>query len=116
MVCLSLSLVIFYLDSLLVGLSVFGVALLLLTMLKQPIELAEAGDIVTIAGMTKATVADTLVAPGLKEPIAQPAVTLSFLQDVTCSVDARVTDSKQLGWMETLAGCGLLQVMIPLSI
>ena len=38
-----------------------------------PVESASAGDIVAIAGLTKATVADTLVNPGVKEPIeAQP--------------------------------------------
>ena len=40
---------------------------------RTPIDKASAGDIVAIAGLTKATVADTLVAPGVKEPIeAQP--------------------------------------------
>ena len=40
---------------------------------RKPIEKASAGDIVAIAGLTKATVADTLVNPGVKEPIeAQP--------------------------------------------
>ena len=40
---------------------------------RKPIESASAGDIVAIAGLTKATVADTLVNPGVKEPIeAQP--------------------------------------------
>ena len=40
---------------------------------RKSIETASAGDIVAIAGLTKATVADTLVAPGIKEPIeAQP--------------------------------------------
>lgn len=40
---------------------------------REPVESATAGDIVAIAGLTKATVADTLVAPGVKEPIeAQP--------------------------------------------
>ncbi len=40
---------------------------------RKPIEMASAGDIVAIAGLTKATVADTLVNPGIKEPIeAQP--------------------------------------------
>ena len=40
---------------------------------RVPVELAKAGDIVAIAGLTKATVADTIVAPGISEPIkAQP--------------------------------------------
>ncbi len=40
---------------------------------RKPVESASAGDIVAIAGLTKATVADTLVAPGVREPIeAQP--------------------------------------------
>ncbi|MCF6321970.1 MAG: translational GTPase TypA [Rhizobiaceae bacterium] len=40
---------------------------------RKTIESASAGDIVAIAGLSKATVADTLVAPGVKEPIeAQP--------------------------------------------
>jgi GTP-binding protein len=40
---------------------------------QQAIDLAEAGDIVSLAGMTKATVADTLCAQSVNEPIpAQP--------------------------------------------
>lgn len=40
---------------------------------RKTIETASAGDIVAIAGLSKATVADTLVAPGVTEPIeAQP--------------------------------------------
>ncbi len=40
---------------------------------RQPIETAEAGDIVAIAGMSKATVADTLCDPTVTEPMmAQP--------------------------------------------
>ena len=40
---------------------------------RVPIESASAGDVVAIAGLTKATVADTLVAPGITAPIkAQP--------------------------------------------
>ena len=40
---------------------------------RVPVETASAGDVVAIAGLTKATVADTLVAPGVSEPIeAQP--------------------------------------------
>ncbi len=40
---------------------------------RVPVESASAGDIVAIAGLTKATVADTLADPSIKEPIeAQP--------------------------------------------
>ncbi|MCP4072563.1 MAG: translational GTPase TypA [Hyphomicrobiales bacterium] len=40
---------------------------------RVPVESATAGDIVAIAGLTKATVADTIVAPGISQPIpAQP--------------------------------------------
>ena len=40
---------------------------------RVPVEQANAGDIVAIAGLAKATVADTIVAPGVSEPIeAQP--------------------------------------------
>ncbi len=40
---------------------------------RKPIEMAQAGDIVALAGLSKATVADTIVAPGVKQPIeAQP--------------------------------------------
>jgi GTP-binding protein len=40
---------------------------------RKPVEKASAGDIVAIAGLARATVADTIVAPGVKEPIeAQP--------------------------------------------
>lgn len=50
---------------------------------QQPIEKAEAGDIVSVAGMTKATVADTLCAQSVSEPIpAQPidppTITVTF--------------------------------------
>ncbi|MGS4947004.1 translational GTPase TypA [Meridianimarinicoccus sp. RP-17] len=50
---------------------------------QQPIDLAEAGDIVSIAGMAKATVADTLVEPGLDtplpaQPIDPPTITVTF--------------------------------------
>lgn len=40
---------------------------------RKPVERAAAGDIVALAGMTKATVADTLGAPGIDGPVkAQP--------------------------------------------
>ena len=50
---------------------------------QQPIEEAVAGDIVTLAGMTKATVADTLCDPVVKEaipaqPIDPPTITVTF--------------------------------------
>ncbi|MEL6586739.1 MAG: translational GTPase TypA [Pseudomonadota bacterium] len=50
---------------------------------QQPIELAEAGDIVTIAGMSKATVADTLCdtsidVPLPAQPIDPPTITVTF--------------------------------------
>ncbi|MEJ6398801.1 translational GTPase TypA [Yoonia sp. 208BN28-4] len=50
---------------------------------QQPIDLAEAGDIVTVAGMTKATVADTLCDVSIDDPIpAQPidppTITVTF--------------------------------------
>ncbi len=50
---------------------------------QQPIDLAEAGDIVTIAGMSKATVADSIVATSVTEalpaqPIDPPTITVTF--------------------------------------
>ena len=50
---------------------------------QQPIDVAEAGDIVTIAGMTKATVADTLCDPSIDtpipaQPIDPPTITVTF--------------------------------------
>ena len=50
---------------------------------QQPIDLAEAGDIVTLAGMSKATVADSIVAPQVDEalpaqPIDPPTITVTF--------------------------------------
>ncbi|MEL6681513.1 MAG: translational GTPase TypA [Pseudomonadota bacterium] len=50
---------------------------------QQPIDLAEAGDIVTIAGMSKATVADTLCdvsveSPIPAQPIDPPTITVTF--------------------------------------
>jgi GTP-binding protein len=51
---------------------------------RQPIEEAQAGDIVAIAGLSKGTVADTFCDPAVAEPmVAQPidppTVTMSFL-------------------------------------
>jgi len=50
---------------------------------RQPIETAQAGDIIAIAGLTKATVADTLCAPevttALKaQPIDPPTLSMTF--------------------------------------
>ncbi len=50
---------------------------------QQPIDVAEAGDIVTIAGMSKATVADSLVNPQVIEalpaqPIDPPTISVTF--------------------------------------
>ncbi len=50
---------------------------------KQPIDVAEAGDIVSIAGMSKSTVADTLCSPEVTEaipaqPIDPPTITVTF--------------------------------------
>ena len=50
---------------------------------QQPIEKAEAGDIVAIAGMAKTTVADTLLDPALDtpipaQPIDPPTITVTF--------------------------------------
>ena len=50
---------------------------------QQPIDEAVAGDIVTISGMTKATVADSLVHPSVNEPlpaqpIDPPTITVTF--------------------------------------
>jgi GTP-binding protein len=50
---------------------------------QQPIDEAQAGDIVTLAGMTKATVADTLCAlevedPIPAQPIDPPTITVTF--------------------------------------
>ena len=50
---------------------------------RQPIEKAEAGDIVAIAGLTGATVADTLCVPEVEEalqanPVDPPTLTMTF--------------------------------------
>ncbi|ARE41678.1 GTP-binding protein TypA/BipA [Rhodovulum sp. P5] len=50
---------------------------------QQPIDEGEAGDIVSLAGMTKATVADTLCAPAVStplpaQPIDPPTITVTF--------------------------------------
>jgi len=50
---------------------------------QQAIEVAEAGDIVSVAGMSKATVADTIAEPSINEaiaaqPIDPPTITVTF--------------------------------------
>ncbi|MBK5933729.1 GTP-binding protein [Rhodovulum imhoffii] len=50
---------------------------------QQPIDRAEAGDIVSLAGMSKATVADTLCAPAVggaipAQPIDPPTISVTF--------------------------------------
>ncbi|GMG83877.1 translational GTPase TypA [Paralimibaculum aggregatum] len=50
---------------------------------RQPIERAEAGDIVALAGMAKATVADTICDPAVEtaipaQPIDPPTITVTF--------------------------------------
>jgi len=50
---------------------------------QQPIDMAEAGDIVSLAGMSKATVADSIVAPSVTDalpaqPIDPPTITVTF--------------------------------------
>jgi len=59
---------------------------------RQPIDEAEAGDIVAIAGLTKFNVADTLVAPEVAEPLqAQP------IDPPTLSMTFLVNDSPLAG-------------------
>ncbi|MEL6569918.1 MAG: translational GTPase TypA [Pseudomonadota bacterium] len=59
---------------------------------RVPIEEAVAGDIVSLAGLTKANVADTLVDPSVSEPIeAQP------IDPPTISMTFRVNDSPLAG-------------------
>jgi len=59
---------------------------------QQAIETARAGDIVSISGMAKATVADTLAAPGVAAPIpAQP------IDPPTISVTFGINDSPLAG-------------------
>ncbi len=59
---------------------------------RVPIEEAVAGDIVSLAGLTKANVADTLCAPDVSEPIeAQP------IDPPTISMTFRVNDSPLAG-------------------
>jgi GTP-binding protein len=59
---------------------------------RQPIETAEAGDIVAIAGLSKATVADTLCAPEVTEALpAQP------IDPPTIAITVSVNDSPLAG-------------------
>jgi GTP-binding protein len=59
---------------------------------QQPIDAAEAGDIVSLAGMTKATVADTLCVPEIDVPLpAQP------IDPPTISVTFGINDSPLAG-------------------
>ncbi|MGR3483938.1 MAG: translational GTPase TypA [Paracoccaceae bacterium] len=59
---------------------------------QTPIDAAEAGDIVTLAGMTKATVADTLCDPSIDVPLpAQP------IDPPTISVTFGINDSPLAG-------------------
>ncbi len=59
---------------------------------RRPIDTGEAGDIVAIAGMAKATVADTLCDPGVTEPFdAQP------IDPPTLSMTFRINDGPLAG-------------------
>ncbi|MDE2485925.1 MAG: translational GTPase TypA, partial [Alphaproteobacteria bacterium] len=59
---------------------------------RQPIEVAEAGDIVAIAGLSKATVADTICAPEVTEALpAQP------IDPPTIAITVSVNDSPLAG-------------------
>ncbi len=59
---------------------------------RSPIEKGEAGDIVSIAGLQKATVADTICAPSIKDAVeAQP------IDPPTLSMTFRVNDSPLAG-------------------
>ena len=59
---------------------------------RVPVEFAEAGDIIAIAGMTKPTVADTICAPEVTEPLkANP------IDPPTLSMTFSVNDSPLAG-------------------
>ncbi|WP_339947411.1 translational GTPase TypA [uncultured Albimonas sp.] len=59
---------------------------------RQPVESAEAGDIVALAGLTKSTVADTLCDPSISEPLnAQP------IDPPTIAVTFSINDSPLAG-------------------
>ncbi len=59
---------------------------------RQPVEGAEAGDIVAIAGLTRATVADTLADPAVEAPIAAAPIDPS-----TIAMTFSVNDSPYAG-------------------
>ncbi len=59
---------------------------------RQPIDVGEAGDIVAIAGLTEATVADTLCDPAVSEPLAAQPV-----DPPTLSMTFRVNDGPLAG-------------------
>jgi GTP-binding protein len=59
---------------------------------RQPIDQADAGDIITLSGMSEATVADTLCDPSVTEPIAaQP------IDPPTLSMTFRINDGPYAG-------------------
>ncbi|MBV9997312.1 MAG: translational GTPase TypA [Caulobacteraceae bacterium] len=59
---------------------------------RQPVEAAEAGDIVAVAGLSKATVADTLCAPEVAAPLpAQP------IDPPTIAITVSINDSPLAG-------------------
>ncbi|MBN2905256.1 MAG: translational GTPase TypA [Rhodobacteraceae bacterium] len=61
-------------------------------LMQQAVDLAEAGDIVSLSGMSKATVADTICAPSVNTPIpAQP------IDPPTISVTFGINDSPLAG-------------------
>jgi len=59
---------------------------------RQPIEAGEAGDIVALAGLTKATVADTIVDPSVSKPIEADPV-----DPPTLSMTFRINDGPLAG-------------------
>ena len=70
---------------------------------RQPVEEAEAGDIVAVAGFTRATVADTLCEPAVEQPIAaQPidpstiAMTFSVNDGPYAGQDGTKVTSRQI--------------------
>jgi GTP-binding protein len=61
-------------------------------LVREPVEMAEAGDIVAIAGLTQATVAETIVDPEVDTPIAAPPI-----DPPTLSITIQVNDSPLAG-------------------
>jgi GTP-binding protein len=59
---------------------------------REPVEMAEAGDIVAIAGLTQATVADTIADPEVETPIAATPI-----DPPTLSITILVNDSPLAG-------------------